>query len=104
MTSARRTSLAWITFGLFWFGLCAAALRPDRPASLLVHYCADSGNLPSCEQRPDDGVLIPPPNIAVAERDLLFFAFIGLGPPLLVLAMGWAARWAASGGDAEGQG
>ena len=98
MAPLQRSFWTRFAFCLTWLMVCAATLRPDRSASLLLHSCTDAGGLLSCERRPSDTVLIPPPNIDVALRDLVFFAFIGFGTPLLVFAMGRAARWAASGG------
>jgi hypothetical protein len=97
MQFLRRSFWLQLAFGLAWFLVCFATLRPDRPASILLHYCAQAGGLLSCQRQPTE-ILVPPPNIDIAERDLVFFAFIGFGTPLLVFAMGRAARWAASGG------
>ncbi len=102
MPSHRRVIWIWIVLAFAWIALCAAFLRPDQPASLLMSYCTQAGGLLACERRATPAsVLIPPPNLVVAEQDLLFFALVALGTPLLVLAMGRAARWAASGGEVE---
>ncbi len=91
----------WLAFVLIWVVVCVATLRPDRPAALLLHYCSQ-GEALSCTGHPaEGGVLLAPPSVDLAKKDLLFFALVGLGTPFLVFVMGRAARWAAGGKDGD---
>jgi hypothetical protein len=96
---ARRGFWMWLAFLLVWVSICTATLRPDRPISILMHYCAQFGGLLSCSPQQPGGLRFEMPAIEIARKNLLFFALISLGTPVLVLAMGRAARWAAGGAD-----